>query len=322
MFENILGHEFPKKILRTAVETQKISHGYIFYGIDGIGKFSLAKEFSKAIICDNQTGCGNCPKCKQFEAGTVTDFRITDLSVNKDGEQKESISVEEARGLIGDIFLKPFIFNRKIYIINNADKMTVQAQNALLKIFEEPPSYAVIILIVSNISNILPTILSRGVQVRFNPLPPKEIKKYLEKNYLELISDNTVGSSNGSIKNAISIQESDSYTALRRETCENFIKLISERKKSNLTKLYGTFVKNEDNYQIMLDIISSIVYDIINRGNPQLIKNSDFNIKFDISIEKCHEIFNIITNLSKRLTTNAAYTLSVYASLLEIYKAL
>ena len=320
MFDNILGHEFPKKILKTAVETGKISHGYIFYGIEGIGKFSLAKEFARAVICDNQTACGNCPKCKQFMANTVTDFQIIDLSLNKEGEQKDSISVDETRSLVGSIFLKPFMFDKKVYIINNADRMTVQAQNALLKIFEEPPSYAVIILIVKNISNILPTILSRGVQIRFNPLPPGEIRKYLEKNYLELISDNTIASSNGSIKNAISIQESDSYSLLRKEVCENFIKLISENKKSNLTGLYGTFIKNEDNYQIMLDIISSMVYDIINRDSPELSKNSDFIIKCTLSIEKCWKIFNIITELSKRLSTNASYPLSVFAALLEIYK--
>ena len=320
MFDKILGHEFPKKILKTAVENEKISHGYIFYGIEGIGKFSLAKEFAQAIICDNRTGCGNCPKCKQFLANTVTDFQVIDLSLNKEGEQKESISVEETRSLVGSIFLKPFMFDKKVYIINNADRMTVQAQNALLKIFEEPPSYAVIILIVKNISNILPTILSRGVQIRFNPLPPTEIRKYLGGNYLELVSDNTIARSNGSIKNAISIQESDSYAVLRKEVCENFIRLVSENKKSNLTLLYGTFTKNEDNYQIMLDIISSIVYDIINKNNNKLSKNSDFAIKCDLNIEKCYEIFNIITNLSKRLSTNASYPLSVYAGLLEIYK--
>jgi len=325
LFDNILGHSLPKKILETAVKTQKISHGYIFYGIDGIGKFALAREFAKVLVCENNSGCGNCPRCKQFEAGTVSDFQVIDLSLNKDGEQKDSISVDETRSLIGDIFLKPFTADKKIYIINNADKMTVQAQNALLKIFEEPPSYAVIILIVSNISNILTTILSRGVQVRFNPLPPKEIRKYLEKNYLELISDNTIISSNGSIKNAIGIQESESYSNLRKEVSDAFLSLISERKKSNVTKLYSIFVKNEDNYQIMLDIISSIVYDIINRDCPELIKNRDINIKNiknieGLSIAKCHEIFNILTNLSKRLSTNAAYSLSVFASLLEIYK--
>ena len=325
MFDNILGHALPKKILKNAVETGKLSHGYIFYGIDGTGKFSLAKEFAKAIICDNKNGCGSCPKCKQFSANTVSDFQIIDLSVNKDGEQKDSISVEETRGLIGSIFLKPFVFDKKVYIINNADKMTVQAQNALLKIFEEPPSYAVIILIAGNISNILPTILSRGVMVRFNPLPPKEIRNYLEKNYLELISDNTISSANGSIKNAINIHKSETYSSLRTEVCDNFLSLISENKKSNITKLYGIFIKNEENYQIMLDIIASIVYDIINSDDP---KNSDINIKSiksiknteNLSIAKCYEIFNIITNLSKRLSTNASYSLSVFASLLEIYK--
>lgn len=318
MFDNIIGHNAPKKILTNAIMTDKVSHAYIFYGICGIGKFLTATTFAKALICKNKNACGTCSNCKQFS--TNPDIKITDLSKNKDGETKDSISVEDARLIASDIFIKPFSFDKKIYIIDNADKMTVAAQNALLKVFEEPPSYAVIILVAHNISDILPTILSRGVLVKFSPLSQKQIEEYFIKNNEQKNFSYAVSNSNGSIKNAIEILNDEDYFAIREEVFSHFTNMLKAKNKSSINKLYAIFIKNEDRWDKILDILSSIVYDIINTKNTSLIKNNDFNYpkELKLSLKDATLIFEAIKKLSKKLNSNASYNLSVYATLLEI----
>jgi hypothetical protein len=98
--------------------------------------------------------------------------------------------------------------------------------------------------------------------------------------------------------------------------------MLKTKNRASITKLYSIFIKNEDSWDKILDILSSIVYDIVNIGNTNLIKNVDFDYPKDLklSLKKSALIFEILKNLSKKLNSNAAYNLSVFASLLEIYK--
>jgi DNA polymerase-3 subunit delta' len=324
MFQKIFGHDLPKQMLSAAIKNGAVSHGYIFHGPAGVGKFAMAKEFAQILVCENGDACGECPSCRRLVAGTTPDFRVIDLSLNKDGEQKGSISVDDIREIASDIYMRPFVLDRKIYIRNNAGKMTAQAQNALLKAFEEPPRYAVIILVCDNISNILPTIQSRGAAIRFNPLPPGAVREYLSRaapGASASAIENAALIANGSIERAASILGSENYDELRRETAENFLSLLFGKNKTGITKLYGTFIKYEGNFDLMLDIMSSMVYDIINGGRGPLIKNKD--IKYpgggkNLDARSCHEIFRTISGLAQRLSTNASYGLSVFAALAEI----
>jgi DNA polymerase-3 subunit delta' len=246
---------------------------------------------------------------------------VFDLSLNKDGEPKDSISVDDIRILASDIYTRPFIFDRKIYIVNNADKMTPQAQNALLKAFEEPPPYVVIILIAAGISNILPTIQSRGAVLRFNPLPPDVLRQYLRargEKYSDDVIENAVLSADGSVAGALAIVNSENYNELKQETTAAFLRLLSGKNKSDVTKMYEIFIKNEENVHFILDIMSNLVYDIINRDNKSLLKNKNINYP-DINPKNSYEIFKAITGLLRKLSTNAAYNLSVFAALLEIH---
>ena len=124
-FENIIGQDFAKKYLTNSIKKNKINHAYMFEGIDGIGKKNLAKELSK-ILLDTEN-VENSP-----------DY----INIYPDGN---SIKIAQIRKLQTDIIVKPHK-KYKIYIINQAEKMTVEAQNALLKTLEEPPEYAIIIL--------------------------------------------------------------------------------------------------------------------------------------------------------------------------------
>ena len=184
-FSDIIGHEKVIANLINLVKTGKVGHAYIFTGAEGTGKLKTAKAFASALMCEQFDGdsCGVCKNCHLTFGNAHPDVKVVDYSMESDGKVKASISVDAVREFKTDVYLKPFYSGRKVYILDNADKLTVEAQNALLKIFEEPPEYTTVILICHNISKILSTILSRAVLVKFPALKPEELEIYLEKYY-------------------------------------------------------------------------------------------------------------------------------------------
>ena len=142
MFDKIIGNDEIKEMLYKSVKDKKTSHSYLFVGIEGIGKKEIAKEFAKMLLCisDNKY-CNTCKSCIEFDTNNNPDF----LYIEPDGN---SVKIEQIRYIQRKIQEKPIISNKKVYIINDADKMTTEAQNCLLKTLEEPPEYSTIILIV------------------------------------------------------------------------------------------------------------------------------------------------------------------------------
>ena len=173
-FKDVIGHKSIIENLISTVKSKKVSHAYIFDGTDGVGKKLVARVFASAILCDSFDGdlCGNCKSCHLTLNDSHPDLKVIDMTIGEDGKQKASISVESVRQFKKDVYLKPFFSDKKIYILENAEKMTTEAQNAMLKIFEEPPSYVTIILICNGLSGILSTIKSRAVTYKFPPLHP------------------------------------------------------------------------------------------------------------------------------------------------------
>lgn len=177
-FRDILGEEAIKEHLQKAIHLDKVSHAYIFHGEKGSGKKMCAKTFAMALQCETggEEPCHVCRACKQALNGNHPDIKIVTH------EKPNSIGVDEIRAQInGDIAIKPYQGPRKIYIVPEAEKMTPQAQNALLKTLEEPPQYAVIMLLTTSTEVLLQTILSRCVVLNFLPIPDETLKNYLMK---------------------------------------------------------------------------------------------------------------------------------------------
>ena len=197
MFENILGNDKIKKELIGSINNEKYSHSYLFLGISGIGKKMIAKEFAKMILCGGEKKyCNKCKSCIEFNSGNNPDF----AEINPDGN---NVKIEQIRELQRKIVEPPIISNKKVYIIDEADSMTKEAQNCLLKTLEEPPEFAVIILIGSNESNFLSTIKSRCTIIKFNSIPSEKVKNYIEQKYdIHPISENIILASEGSIGKA------------------------------------------------------------------------------------------------------------------------
>ena len=175
-FSDVLGHEQTITHLKHAIQFHKVSHAYIINGEKGSGKKLLAGIFAQTLQCKKGglEPCMECQSCKQSVSQNQPDIiRITH-------EKPGTISVEDIRQqLNGDILIKPYSSLYKIYIIDEAEKLTIQAQNALLKTIEEPPIYAVILLLTTNVGMLLPTIQSRCVTLHLKPVSSALIEKYL-----------------------------------------------------------------------------------------------------------------------------------------------
>ena len=175
-FHDIIGHDDIIRHLKNAIETGKVSHSYIFTGEPGSGKKLLAGTFAAALQCESGESepCMTCDSCKKVIGKNHPDI------ITVTHEKPGSISIDEVREqVVHDVDIKPYCSPYKIYIIPDAEMMTVQAQNALLKTIEEPPEYAVILLLTSNIDSLLPTIRSRCVRLDLKVVDDGLVKKYL-----------------------------------------------------------------------------------------------------------------------------------------------
>lgn len=175
-FQDIIGQEQIKEHLRNAISAGKVSHAYIINGEKASGKEFIAKVFAMALQCEKgeTEPCQECHSCKQALSDNHPDIiRVTH-------EKPNTVSVDDIRTQVNnDVAIKPYSGPYKIYIINEAEKMTTQAQNAILKTLEEPPEYAVILLLTTNVNSLLPTILSRCVVLNMKPVSDELVKKYL-----------------------------------------------------------------------------------------------------------------------------------------------
>lgn len=205
-FSDILGHESIKESLQRSVRSDQVSHAYILSGEAGMGKKTIADAFALCLFCEKggEEPCMACHACRQVISRNHPDL------IYVHHEKEGSIGVEDIRRQVNDtVYIRPYSSAFKLYIIDEAEKMTVQAQNALLKTIEEPPAYAVIMLLTTDLDTFLPTILSRCVQLKLKPLPDPLVKAYLQKEF------------------GLKEQEAVVYTALARGNLGKGIGMVS-----------------------------------------------------------------------------------------------
>lgn len=231
-FKDILGHEQIKEHLQAAVQTGKISHAYILSGEAGMGRKSLANAFALSMLCESGLSdpCLQCHACKQVLSGNHPDL------VYVTHEKPASIGVDDIREQINNtIMVRPYSASHKIYIVDEAEKMTAQAQNALLKTIEEPPAYAVIMLLTINQEAFLPTILSRCVQLKLKPLKDSVVKEYLVKSLKvdEGQADIYTAFARGNLGQAIHLAQSEDFKIMY----DKLLHLLKRLKDTDITAL-------------------------------------------------------------------------------------
>jgi DNA polymerase-3 subunit delta' len=242
---NIIGHNEIKSELKNAISNNTVSHAYIFEGIEGIGKLTLAKNFARILLCLEKSteACGKCESCKIID--NHPDFQIID-------SEKGSIKVDQIRQLGLSIALKPIASERKVYIINNAENMTEEAQNALLKVLEEPPTYATIIIITSNKEKLLKTIKSRCSTLRFNGLSQDDINKYFNN---ESINEHILKYARGSIGKIIELKNKNYF-----DTARNLKDALDKKDLLLINKQVSGIISDKDAKENVIEILDYLIF--------------------------------------------------------------
>lgn len=179
-FEGFLGNAGLKQRLSGAFRSGKSSHCYLLCGPEGSGKRTLAKILAAALECtENPVPCGRCRQCRKALTGNHPDV------ITVDDPEKKTVYVDLIRQLQADAYIRPNEGRHKVYVIPRAQNMNENAQNALLKLIEEPPSYAVFLLLTDNAEKLLPTVRSRCAELRLEPAPKNEALPWLQAQYPE-----------------------------------------------------------------------------------------------------------------------------------------
>lgn len=225
-FEDIIGQEQIKEHLINAITGGKISHAYIINGEKASGKEFIANIFAMALQCEKGDGnpCQECRFCKQALSSNHPDI------IHVTHEKPNTVGVDDIRRQInGDVILKPYSGNYKIYIVNEAEKMNAQAQNALLKTLEEPPEYVIIMLLTTNVNVFLPTILSRCVVMNMKPVSDELMKKYLMEELLlpDYKAEVCVAFARGNVGKARALATSEDFDNVKAEAL-SLLKYVSD----------------------------------------------------------------------------------------------
>ena len=279
MFSDIIGNDKLKKELIHSVEINKTSHSYLFIGTEGIGKKLIAEEFAKMLLAVKDTE--NSP-----------DFSI----IEPDGN---SIKIEQIREFQKKVSEKPIISNKKVYIINDSDKMTVEAQNCLLKTLEEPPEFVTIILIGSNENSFLSTIKSRCMILHFEKISDEKIQKYLQDNHqTEINSKIMLEACQGSIGKALEIKDKQELY----QNTEQLVNSLERKDKIDILNMSDFIYKSKDDK-----------LEILNYMNVLFINLAKINSKYADCIA-------IVEETKRRLQSNANYDMCIDNLLLSLWE--
>ncbi|MCT4662596.1 MAG: DNA polymerase III subunit delta' [Tissierellales bacterium] len=321
MENRIVGHETLINHFIDMIGSKKLSHGYLFKGPAGLGKKLTARYLAKVLLCENSDTepCGSCDSCMQFDSGNHPDFfeHVPDGSRFK-REQIDLIQKEMSVRPFGD---------KKVFILESADNMTIQAQNTFLKTLEEPPEYVVIFMVATNAQRLLPTILSRCQEIAFYPIEQSDIEEYLVEKYkIEVSRARLLSSySNGIIGKAVLFATDDSFEDRRA----HILNLIDEVLGGTLLMVLKMSNELQDKKSEINDIIELFrIYfrDLLivkMTGTVDQIINSDYKeILYKqsqrVSRDGLFKIIDAIEALDKDLKYNINYTAAIDQLLLTM----
>lgn len=324
LYDRILGHENIIAQLKNAVSNEKVSHAYIFNGEDGSGKAMVAKAFAEALLCERggAEGCGECHFCKQTESGNNPDL------IWVTHEKPSSIGVDDVRTqLVEDVQIKPYNGRYKVYIIDEAEKMTVQAQNAILKTIEEPPAYSVIIFLTNNDEIFLPTIISRCIVFKFRPIRNSVIMDYLIRRYKlpEYEAKMCASYAQGRVGRAVDLVTSDNFIKIRDEAL-SLVKNVYNYDVADLIDAVKRVAEYKINITDYIDIIEMWFRDVllfkVTKDANNLVFSDEINyIRKQASKSSYEGIENILRGCEtakQRLNANVNFDLAIELMLLNI----
>lgn len=324
-FVDIVGQEQLKEHLENAIRLNKVSHAYIINGERNAGKEFIAKTFAMALQCEDRQDvepCQECHSCKQALSGNHPDI----IFINH--EKPGTISVEDIRKQInGDVAIKPYSGPRKIYIMNEGEKMTVQAQNALLKTLEEPPEYAVILILTTNMDSLLPTILSRCVVLNMKPVRDAQIKKFLmdTMEIPDYKADICVAFARGNVGKARLLAKSEEFDKVKEEAV-TLLKYINEMELNEIVAAIKKINEYKFDVNDYMDILSIWYRDVLLFKATHDANNLIFREEIQYirkvadrsTYEGIEKIIDALEKSKQRLSANVNFDLTMELLLLTI----
>ena len=320
-FREMRGNQRLLRKLRQTVQGERVSHAYMIHGHRGCGKKLLAHTFAKYLQCvqRGEEPCGVCKSCRVYDSGNHPDI----IWVRS---EKKSIGVEEIRTqVLEDMDIKPYAYKYKIYIIEKADTLSVQAQNALLKTLEEPPAYAVFLLLGEQLDAFLPTVLSRTAMIKINPLSEDEITAFLQetKGLEEPAGSLFAAYAQGSIGQALELMESEDFQQIRAEVLD-MMQRLPTCEEADIISMTKALEKYKNDWRF-LDIMELWYRDVL---VAKCLRHEKFIIQKDIkntlfqgageAAEVIGKKIEAIQEARMRLAQNANFRLSVEVMLFRI----
>lgn len=320
-FSEIIGHEKVIEGLRKAIRNHSISHSYLFEGEEGIGKRRVAYALAKTLLCkeEGDSPCNSCTSCRKFDGGNHPDFFLIE-------PEKDIIRVHQIEGLIKEITTSPLESKRKIFIIDDSHKFNKESANKFLKTLEEPPSYVNIILISSNPSSILPTILSRVQTIKFQPVEYERVVGLLTRDYGKSLEEAKFIAefTKGAIGKARSLAEDDSFFQRRNEII-NIIQGLLQGDKTKAFSSLGFFNQHKEIIDELLDIFLLWFRDLLiykEIGENHLIINKDkleyLSAQSNVNSNRINDIIVRIQETKDNIKRNVNYQLAIETMLLYI----
>ena len=269
-FDALYGNDRLKQILFSAAASRTLSHAYIFEGAPGSGRHTVALLTAMTAACQSERfPCLTCQNCRKLREGISPDL----VTVTPERDRK-TLGVESIRSVAETVYIAPNDLDVKIYILPNADAMTTQAQNALLKLLEEPPAGVYFFLLCDNSANLLPTVKSRAPTIKMQKFTDPELTDFLlstEKSAVKLReTDETafrrcVRLADGSIGAALSLLDSKSGVKMASlcERSDKFFSLLSTGKRAEFIAFTASLTEKRDELATLLELISNTARDLI-----------------------------------------------------------
>ena len=318
---DIIGHDEQIRRLRYMDERNRMPHAVLLSGPSGIGKFMVASALATTLLCLEKTRpCGSCQSCLQITYGTHPDL----LVITPDGA---TIKIEQIRNLQHEVVLTPYVSRRRVCIIDGAELMTVQATNSLLKVLEEPVGDVVFILVAANKQMLLPTVISRCMNMAFQSLIPEVLAKALiQKNFSALQAQVAARLSRGRMGTALAMLEPDGFAVRNQGT--NIMESLFEEGMKNIWDTATLLEKMERND--LLQLISYFTY--LLRDFLMIVTGQEREALFNIDLaewlegqadrwneERLLQALQAVENARRALKANANARLTSEALLIKIY---
>lgn len=324
-FSDIAGHEKIIDALRRACG-DRLYHAYIFDGAPGSGKTLMAAAFAKAILCQNRGGngdpCGVCVCCRTIDSGNNPDVRVV---LPKSGKM---LGVDDIREqVVSEMETRPYLYSRKIFILENAGEMTAAAQNAFLKTLEQPKDYGVFLLLANNSGSFLPTILSRAVCYRLKPLPRELVyETLLKKGIAGEAASVAAVYGQGSVGKSIRIAGDEGFLSVREKTIE-ILSGITQRDLVDNMLLVKELeqIKTKNAVDDFLDVAALWYRDIAvyqQTGNLELLLQADGRLPREAKgYPDAAGAYETILKAKSNLKHNANFQLTMEILLLKLMMA-